>query len=139
MVKIKISILLSLLCIVNASGQIEHLEPPFWWAGMKNPDLQLMVHGENISSTDVSVEYEGVELKSISRLESPDFLFLDLYLSPDVHPGTFDIQFSMDNRTVATYSYELKKREEGSAMREGFNNSDVMYLIMPDRFANGRA
>jgi hypothetical protein len=118
-------------------AQIEHLEPPFWWAGMKNPDLQLMVHAGNIADTKVAISYEGVELKSISLVDNPNFMFIDLALSPDVKPGSFEIRFRKENKTVASYTYELKERIAGSSQREGFKNSDVLYLVMPDRFANG--
>ena len=104
---------------------------------MKNPSLQLMVHGENISATKVVLDYEGVELKSVNSVENPNFLFIDLQLSPGVNPGKFDISFKKDGKTAESFTYELKKRQPGSAQREGFKNSDVMYLIMPDRFANG--
>jgi glycosidase len=118
-------------------AQIEHMEPPFWWAGMKNPDLQLMVHAGNIADTKVTISYEGVELKSISLVDNPNFMFIDLALSPDVKPGSFEIRFRKENKTVASYTYELKERIAGSSQREGFKNSDVLYLVMPDRFANG--
>jgi glycosidase len=127
---------LQFICII-AEAQISHLEPPFWWAGMKNPDLQLMVHGKNISDTKVAINYDGVEVKSISLVENPDFMFIDLKLSPDVRPGNFEIQFKKDNEIIESYIYALKERMAGSCQREGFNSTDVLYLIMPDRFANG--
>lgn len=137
--KIFLSALLtfSITAITSVNAQIDHVEPPFWWAGMKNPSLQLMVHGENISATKVLVDYEGVVLKSVTSVENPNFLFIDLQLSRGVKPGEFDISFKKDEKTVESFTYELKKRQPGSAEREGFKNSDVMYLIMPDRFANG--
>jgi len=104
---------------------------------MKNPNLQLMVHGKDIAGSSVTLSYEGITLKSVTRLNSPNFLFLDLYLEADVRPGTFELEFSRNGKTSFSHTYELMEREKGSAMREGFNNSDVMYLIMPDRFANG--
>lgn len=123
--------------LTSVNAQIDHVEPPFWWTGMKNPNLQLMVHGKNISITKVVFDYEGVELKSVTSIENPNFLFIDLQLSPGVKSGKFDIFFKKDGKTVESFTYELKKRQPGSAEREGFKNSDVMYLIMPDRFANG--
>ncbi|NQU55117.1 MAG: cyclomaltodextrinase N-terminal domain-containing protein, partial [Bacteroidetes bacterium] len=134
--------LLSLLIIlitlnISAQTSLERVEPMFWWAGMKSPELQLMVYGENISATNVEFEYPGVELVSVSKVENPNYLFIDLKLSKNIKPGKFDIQFKKENKVVETYSYELKAREKGSAKREGFNSSDVIYLITPDRFANG--
>lgn len=119
------------------SQKPERVEPMFWWAGMKSPELQLMIYGEKISAADVSLKYPGVELVSVTKVQSPNYLFIDLKLADNVQPGKFDIQFSVDKKVVATYTYEFKARENGSANRTGFNGSDVIYLITPDRFVNG--
>lgn len=116
---------------------IGRIEPPFWWAGFKNPSLQLMVHGDRISETKPEIVYEGVELVSFTAVKNTNYLFLDLRLSPTVKPGKFDILFKQNGKTVISSPYVLKKRDEGSSQRAGFNSSDVLYLIMPDRFANG--
>ena len=113
------------------------VEPPSWWAGFKNPSLQLMVYGQRISETKVEINYDGVELVSSTSVENPNYLFLDLRLSAAVKPGKFEILFKQGGKTILTAPYELKAREKGSSERVGFNNTDVMYLIMPDRFANG--
>ena len=130
------SLLLFAFFWVNAQ-KIDRIEPMFWWAGMKSPDLQLMIHGENISKTDVGLKYPGVELVSVSKVQNPNYLFIDLKLGKNVQPGKFDIQFTANGKVMSTYQYELRSREKGSAERKGFNSSDVIYLIMPDRFANG--
>ena len=116
---------------------LKRVEPPFWWTGFKNPSLQLMVYGERISETRPEINYEGVELVASSAVENPNYLFLDLRLSPNVKPGKFEIVFKQNGKTIVTSTYELKAREKGSSQRVGFNSSDVMYLVMPDRFANG--
>lgn len=126
-----------LIHCMNATAQIDRVEPPFWWTGMKNPALQLMIHGENIGGSKVRIDYKGVDLKAVHTPENPNYLFIDLELSPDVEPGSFEISLTQENKTKGNYEYELKSREPGSANREGFNSSDVMCLIMPDRFANG--
>jgi glycosidase len=130
-------IILIALNIVSGQARLERVEPMFWWAGMKSPDLQLMVYGENISETNVSLEYPGIELISVSKVQNPNYLFIDLKLSETVKPGSFDLLFQKENETVETYKYELKARENGSASRQGFDQSDVIYLITPDRFVNG--
>lgn len=122
---------------ITINAQLQHVEPPFWWAGMKNPELQIMVYGENISDTKAELQYDGVTLESVCKVENPDFLFLNLELSPDVKPGKFEIIFKKNGEIIESFNYELKQRQAGSAKREGFKNSDVMYLVMPDRFANG--
>ena len=117
---------------------IERMEPPFWWAGMVNPELQLMAYGQNIADLDVELEaYEGVELTAVTKLQSPNYLVLDLRLDPEVKPGAINIHFKRGKESIIKHEYVLRKRKEGSAQREGFNTSDVMYLITPDRFVNG--
>ena len=117
--------------------QIDRVEPLFWWVGMKNPTVQLMVHGQDIAGTEISLNYPGVKIKSISRQENPNYVFIDLTISPEAKAGIFPIQFRKSKKDVASYTYELKDREPNSANRKGFDGSDVIYLITPDRFVNG--
>ena len=132
-----IAVLPSIAAIKPIKPSLDRIEPSFWWTGFKNPMLQLMVHGEKISETRPEIKYEGVELVASSAVENPNYLFLDLRLSPAARPGTFEIQFKQNGKAIITTTYELKAREKNSSERIGFNSSDVMYLIMPDRFANG--
>ncbi|MEZ5043854.1 MAG: glycoside hydrolase family 13 protein [Saprospiraceae bacterium] len=132
--------LLYLFFCVTVSGfsqhQIERVEPPFWWTGMKNPSLQLMIYGKNISNLNPKIQYKGVDIERVIKVKNPNYLFIDLTLDPKVQAGTCNIVL-LDGETVAaSYAYELLVREKDSAAREGFNNSDVMYLITPDRFVN---
>jgi glycosidase len=120
-----------------ANYKINHLEPPFWWTGMKSPHLQLLIHGEGISDLSPELDFPGVTLLEITRVQNPNYLFVNLYIRPEADPGSFDIQFKKGDETVISYNYKLKEREPGSAMRQGFNQSDALYLISPDRFANG--
>jgi len=124
--------------ILSASGsaQVDHMDPPFWWAGMKHSNLQIMMHGENIAGNKVSIDHEGVDILSVERTTNRNYLFINVDIDPSTTPGTFDIVFTGDEETFVK-QYELREREQGSASRKGFDNSDVMYLIMPDRFANG--
>ncbi|MCK9411475.1 MAG: glycoside hydrolase family 13 protein [Prolixibacteraceae bacterium] len=116
---------------------LERVEPAFWWVGFKNHNLQLLVHGEQISLTRPVVNYQGVALESVVTVENPNYLFLNLKIDANTLPGKFNIDFALNGKVVQTFPYELKAREAGSANRIGFNSSDVLYLIMPDRFANG--
>ncbi|OCW94443.1 alpha-amylase [Macellibacteroides sp. HH-ZS] len=110
-------------------------EPAFWWSGMKNPELQLMVYGENIASFRPSVSYPGVKLKSSVALESPNYLLVYLDVE-NAQAGSFDITFTKDKKQIKM-PYELKARKKDACKIKGFDSSDVLYLIMPDRFANG--
>ncbi|WP_167610958.1 glycoside hydrolase family 13 protein [Maribellus sediminis] len=134
----KLFALVILLITLQVGAQtVDRVEPPNWWAGMKSTELQLMVHGTDISNLDVSFDYPGVELESVSKVENPNYLFIDLKLAKDVKPGAFDIHFKTRKKEVFSYSYELRERKPNSAEREGFNPSDVICLITPDRFVNG--
>lgn len=116
---------------------VDRVEPTFWWVGMKNPTVQLMVHGQEIATTEISLNYPGVKIKSISRQSNPNYVFIDLLISPEAKAGTFLIEFRKNKKEAVSYTYELKNREPHSAERKGFDGSDVIYLITPDRFANG--
>ncbi len=116
---------------------LEKIEPPFWWVGMQNPNLQLLVYGKNISETQPQINYKGVILKEVIKAENPNYLFLNLEITDDAIAGFFRINFIKENKIVQTYRYELKNRKAGSKERKGFNSSDVIYLMMPDRFSNG--
>lgn len=116
---------------------VDRVEPTFWWVGMKNPTVQLMVHGEGIALSEITLNYSGVKIKTISRLENPNYVFIDLSISPEAKAGSFPIEFRKSKKEVVSYNYELKNREPNSASRKGFDGSDVIYLITPDRFVNG--
>lgn len=118
------------------SAQIYHVEPPNWWAGMKNQNLQLMVHGNAVSETTPVLNYPGVVIQNVHEAESKNYLFLDLYISTTAKPGAFSIFFVKEGDTVYTHNYTLLGRDQ-SAPIKGFNSSDVIYLLNPDRFANG--
>jgi glycosidase len=132
--------LFSLFLLLNLSllnGQIEHVEPLNWWIDMRDPHLQLMIHGKNISTASVEINYPGITLQSIEKTDNPNFIFVNLVIGSDTRAGIIPIHFTADDGTKFTHSYPLRERQKGSAERVGFNNSDVIYLLMPDRFANG--
>ena len=119
---------------------INRVEPPFWWTGFQNPTLQLMVYGKDIGKSGVSVAgniQTVIELTAVHKVRNPDYIFIDLKIGKGARPGVFTLNFTENSKTVASCNYELKPRKPGSALRKGFNNADVIYLIMPDRFANG--
>ena len=118
--------------------QVTRVEPLSWWVGMKT-DLQLLVQGDGISEYDVAIEGgKGVSVEKINKAESPNYLFVDVNVAPTAQPGTYYIVFSKDGQSFK-YPYEIAARAEGSAERKSFTTADMVYLIMPDRFANGDA
>ncbi len=137
MKRISVFFLFLIFSISVFALNVDRVEPMFWWVGMKNPTVQLMVHGQDIASATVSLNYPGVRIESVSRQENPNYVFVDLTISPEAKAGKFSIDFRKSKKEFANYSYELKNRELKSADRKGFDASDVIYLITPDRFANG--
>ena len=115
---------------------IKHLEPPFWWTGMVDSKLQLMVHGKNISDLKPEINHKDIEIKQIHRLENKNYLLIDLLLN-NAKPGNFEILFKRSGKIEVKYNYDLLDRKPGSMERNGFDPSDVIYLITPDRYANG--
>lgn len=140
----KLIISLSLLASLAAtaakpsSPQINSVEPPYWWTGMANDTLQIMLSGPRIGLTETSMKpYEGVSLIESVRLDSPNYLLLYLTVSDTAKPGVLDFTFS-DGKKKAALRYELKERSK-AVKAQGFDASDVLYLIMPDRFARAGA
>jgi glycosidase len=115
-----------------------HVEPANWWIGMKEPSVQILFHQTDINLSEYKAElkYQGVSIREIKTVENPHYLFLTLDISPTTKAGFIPITFTAGKRTL-TYSYELKNKSIEKNRIQGFNSSDVVYLIMPDRFANG--
>ena len=134
---IKIFLLFSISTI--AQIRIERIEPSNWWVGFKNDKLQLLVKHPNIGKSKVSISYTGITIEKEHKAKSPNYLFLDLKIDKLTKAGKFNIVFTFDNGKKLTHTYELKDREKLADAYVGFNSSDVIYLITPDRFANSNS
>lgn len=133
----KLLIITFLLLSSGTYAQIERVEPPNWWIGFQDPRLQLMVYGENIGEATPFINYEEVELKQVHVSENPNYLFVDLLIGDAVKPGKMDLVFEYPDGRKEVFEYELKRREKAGEDLKGFDSADVVYLITPDRFANG--
>lgn len=121
---------------MNAAVKIDRVEPTDWYVGMKDPSLQLMVYGEGIREAQVSTDYPGVRVDSLVRLDSPNYLLVYLDLS-GAQPGEMKLRFTL-GKSKKDVSYRLKARAMAGEERKGFSNADVLYMLMPDRFAQGK-
>ena len=129
---------LGLLLSTSVSAyDIKHLEPSNWWVGMKHAELQLLVHGDKISELIPKISAKEIQISSVEKTENPNYLFINLTLTPQAKPGKFHISFLKNGVEVIGKDYPLLKRQEGSAERQGFTAKDSIYLLVPDRFANG--
>lgn len=130
-----ITIIIFLLTSFALQAQLEKTEPPFWWSGMQLEELQVLFYGENISGYQVSVSDEIV-INNVRKTENPNYLFITI-ASDEIPVGNIQFSFKKYGKVAFTKKYEFKKRRKNSRFREGFDASDAIYLLMPDRFANG--
>ena len=130
-------ILLASICLYSYTGfsQLEKVEPPFWWAGMEKSEIQVLFYGTHIADFDVSVR-EEISVTGVIKTENPNYIFVSIE-THGVAAGMLHFDFRKNGKLQFTRDYELKERIQNSADREGYSSSDVMYLLMPDRFANG--
>lgn len=119
----------------SQSAVLEKVEPAFWWKGMKNPELQILVYGKGIANNEISLS-DGVQIKNIQKVDNPNYVFITVNTN-EISVPKFSINIRKDKKNLGSYTYELKPRKSGSADRESYTSKDVIYLIMPDRFANG--
>lgn len=118
------------------SQLVQKVEPPFWWNGMKERTLQIMVYGENISSFEVKCNAPDV-LTGTTKTENPNYLFLNLNLPESITPGIIKFDLYNDGTFVESINYEIKPKNQEQNRNKGFSNADVIYLMMADRFSNG--
>ncbi len=131
-------LLLALLAVAPLFGlRAQRIEPMNWWVGMKNSNLQLLVQGENIGETTPVIAHPGVTIAKVHRADSRNYLFVDVRIAPTTKPGTFPINFTKGGKTLYTHPYTLLARQPNAAQLQGFSSADVIYLVVPDRFANG--
>lgn len=132
-----VGIFIAITCWISLGAvEIERVDPPFWYTGMVNPQLQIMFYGKDISNSDFSLHnYPGVTIKEIAKMQNPNYLVVYLDIDSLAKPGTLTFDFK-DGEKDTTYNFELRPRNSKTGA-QGFSSKDVLYLIMPDRFANG--
>ena len=124
------------LQVLATPAAIERVEPPNWWIGFEETGLQLLVHGNGISDFEPAVEHDGVSINRVERVDSPNYLFVYLDIAPTTEAGSFDIVFRGEAGEL-THRYTLLAKNSDPDHARGFDGSDSIYLITPDRFANG--
>jgi glycosidase len=132
----KFALLAAMLTLTTGAwAQIQRVEPMNWWTGM-NTSLQVMFYGEGIGDASVKVLEKGLKVTGIHMADSPNYLFVDVEIDPSAAPGNYTFEFTL-GRKKFTHSYPIANRRPGSRDRGSFASKDMVYLIMPDRFANG--
>jgi neopullulanase len=131
------AIFVSSISVSAQNYTIKHVDPPFWYVGMKNQNLQIMIHGENVGDLEPQLSYTGIEIDRIVRVPNPNYLFIYLRINAEAKAGSFLISCQKGGVTLLSYLFKVNNRIHGSSERKGFDNSDAIYLITPDRFSNG--
>ena len=116
-------------------AQFQKVEPAFWWKGMKNPELQILLYGKNIANQSIEIS-DGIQIKNLQKVENPNYVFVTVNTN-EINVPKFKINLKNGKKLISSYQYELKERKPNSANRDSYTSKDVFYLIMPDRFANG--
>lgn len=128
------ALLLGITLTMSAANKIDRIEPTNWFVGMKNPQVQLMVYGKNIRSANVTTDYPGIKIDSLVRLDSPNYLLVYMNVE-NAKAGTMNLKFNGKDGKQ-TIKYTLKERTMKGEEHKGFSNADVLYMLMPDRFAS---
>ena len=139
----RIAITLVMIMVLNLTpllGQntIERVEPPNWWVGMEYNSVELLIYGKDIAANDVRLKtYENVQLQSVKKAANPNYLFVTIAIGEQAQPGNLQLDFHKNGTSAFVHEYELKARENNRKNITGFNSTDAIYLITPDRFVNG--
>jgi Cyclomaltodextrinase, N-terminal. len=137
--RILAAVLLLLACpalVLAQAPEIDRIDPPFWWVDMERSTVELMVYGENLAETRVGLgRHPGVTLDRVTEVENPDYLFVRLRIADAATPGTVPLRFRHDTGAL-TRDFELRPRRTDT-YAQGFSSEDVIYLLMPEQFANG--
>lgn len=138
----KMKVILCLLfsfCLSYSQAQspIKRVEPTNWWVGMKHNKIQLLVYGQNIAHLQAKIDYPGVSITRTIGVDNPNYLFLNLSIAATTKAGTVNIDFSKNGQKITSHAYPLLERDAIRSNIDGFDASDAIYLITPDRFANG--
>lgn len=132
-------VLLVVLCGLLFQGtfaQIDKAEPPHWWVGFQQKKVQLLLHGKDLGRYELLLEHPTVEILEVHRAKSLNYLFVDLFIGPDTEAGELVFELKAPGKRKRKWKYELKTRKTEATQIEGFDSSDVLYLITPDRFVN---
>jgi neopullulanase len=139
----KIYLVLCLICLSAAAfaqtEPVQHVCPEHWWVGMQNPHLEILIHQKNVGKQSIKLKsYKGVKLKDIIRTENPNYVFLELEIAKKALAGKLAFELTPQSGGATTaFTYELKTRKTDKTRIQGITSADFIYLLMPDRFANG--
>jgi len=113
------------------------IHPPFWWTEMTMDTLQLLIYDKDIKGSDVEIQYPGIKIVNVISPENPNYIFATIVIGAKTKPGKFSIVLQQNGAVFKTYEYEIKEKDSIPGRVATITSDDLMYMIMPDRFANG--
>lgn len=129
-------VFLSAQCAIFAQNPIERIEPPYWWSGMEMDHVELLVYGPNIAEWTPSLTDEHVDLVEVKKTKNPNYLFLTLQIDPSTPTKEISLDFKRKRKRFKQ-TYQIEPKSAMKPGQAGLNPSDFIYLVFPDRFANG--
>ncbi len=134
-------LIIAFLSLISYSfAQYAKLYPTNWWVGMKWNKVQVLVYGayDGFNKETVHINYPGVKLLKTIALENGKYMALDIEVAANTKPGDVVIEFLQNGKGHAV-KWPLEKRRTGNGITyaQGVNSTDLVYLLMPDRFSNG--
>jgi glycosidase len=115
---------------------VEKVEPSNWWIGMKLNKIQLMIYGSNLKNFSASFDDRKIKVFKTHQIENPNYAFIDIEIPNNLPAKVYKLKLNSSNKTVSI-DFPIYKREKTKNKFQGFNQTDAIYLIMPDRFVNG--
>ena len=122
--------------IIPQNIVVDKIEPPNWWTGMKWNKIQLMIYGANLKNISAQFNSDNISIEKVTLSENTDYAFIDIEIGEELLPGSYQLTLSNNNSEIQV-NYEIKSRDNSIGIHQGFNQTDVVYLIVPDRFVNG--
>ncbi len=122
----------SLRC--SAAPVVRKVEPPNWWVGMPNP--MLLLSGENLGGARVKTAASGVRVVRAQAEATGNYLFVWLDVDPSAKPGPVHLELQTAQGS-AVVPFSLQRRKSAGLRFSRLAGNDVIYLLMPDRFADG--
>lgn len=122
--------------VFSQSIQIDRIEPSNWWVGFEESEVQLLVYGDDMQSARASLDYPGISIEKTTLVENPNYQFITLRIDEEAEAGTVQLTFHRGEH-AHTVDYEIRERHNDLKRNQGFDSTDLIYLLMPDRFANG--
>ncbi|MGB9180546.1 MAG: alpha-amylase family glycosyl hydrolase [Pyrinomonadaceae bacterium] len=133
-----LAVFASICSAQSAAPEVSKVEPPNWWAGHSINPVRVLIRGRNLAGARVEAVGVGVQTGLVRINASGTYLFVDVLIDPQAQPGERGLRINTAGGT--TYAkFEISAPLTRAGRFQGFSPDDVIYLIMPDRFADGDA